>query len=56
MFVSGCSQVGKYLASIDSTYGALFVDSLWKDTFEKTDITKPSLGEWSTAWLVDEGR
>ncbi|XP_067680503.1 phosphofurin acidic cluster sorting protein 2-like isoform X3 [Haliotis asinina] len=39
----GSSLVGKYLASIDSTYAQLFVDSLWKDTFDKTDATKPTL-------------
>ncbi|XP_071079395.1 phosphofurin acidic cluster sorting protein 2-like isoform X3 [Haliotis cracherodii] len=39
----GSSLVGKFLASIDSTYAQLFVDSLWKDTFDKTDATKPTL-------------
>ncbi|XP_023931582.1 phosphofurin acidic cluster sorting protein 2 isoform X4 [Lingula anatina] len=33
----GGSVIGKYLASIDGTYNAIFNDSLWKDSFDKTD-------------------
>ncbi|KAK3700294.1 hypothetical protein RRG08_033571 [Elysia crispata] len=36
----GPSSVGKYIASIDSTYGSLFLDQQWKDTFEKPESPK----------------
>ncbi|XP_041353401.1 phosphofurin acidic cluster sorting protein 2-like isoform X1 [Gigantopelta aegis] len=39
----GTSCIGKCLAAMDSTYASLFSDSLWKDTFDKTDPSKPSL-------------
>ena len=29
---------------MDSTYASLFSDTFWKDTFDKTDPSKPSLG------------
>ena len=37
MCVPGASNLGKYLASVDSVYNSLFGDSLWRDTFDKTD-------------------
>ncbi|XP_055878150.1 phosphofurin acidic cluster sorting protein 2-like isoform X4 [Biomphalaria glabrata] len=36
----GHSSVGKYIASVDSTYGSLFLDQQWKDTFEKPESPK----------------
>ena len=30
-------SVGKYISHIDSTYSSLFMDSVWKDVFEKPD-------------------
>ncbi|KAL5007923.1 hypothetical protein ScPMuIL_013504 [Solemya velum] len=36
----GVSMVGKQLAGMDNTYSSLFLDTLWKDTFDKPDSTK----------------
>ncbi|BFZ12018.1 hypothetical protein BsWGS_15057 [Bradybaena similaris] len=36
----GHSSIGKYIASVDSTYGSLFLDQQWKDTFEKPESPK----------------
>ncbi|XP_052272960.1 phosphofurin acidic cluster sorting protein 1-like isoform X2 [Dreissena polymorpha] len=36
----GSSMLGKYLAHIDSTYGNLFMDYAWKETFDKTEVSK----------------
>ncbi|KAK7105060.1 phosphofurin acidic cluster sorting protein 1-like [Littorina saxatilis] len=36
----GCSAIAKYLGSIDSTYSSLFMDSQWRDMFEKQDSLK----------------
>ncbi|CAL1533732.1 unnamed protein product [Lymnaea stagnalis] len=36
----GPSSIGKYIASVDSIYGSLFLDQQWKDTFEKLDSPK----------------
>ncbi|XP_059160273.1 phosphofurin acidic cluster sorting protein 2-like isoform X2 [Physella acuta] len=36
----GPSSVGKYIASVDSTYGSLFLDQQWKDTFDKPESPK----------------
>nr|XP_006814754.1 PREDICTED: phosphofurin acidic cluster sorting protein 1-like [Saccoglossus kowalevskii] len=33
----GANSLAKYLASIDPKYNALFMDSVWRDSFEKTD-------------------
>ncbi|BFZ07666.1 hypothetical protein BsWGS_10704 [Bradybaena similaris] len=36
----GPSSIGKYIASVDATYGSLFLDQQWKDTFEKPESPK----------------
>ncbi|XP_064603927.1 phosphofurin acidic cluster sorting protein 2-like isoform X2 [Liolophura sinensis] len=36
----GASNIAKYLGSIDNVYNSLFLDNLWKETFEKTDQAK----------------
>ncbi|XP_033734085.1 phosphofurin acidic cluster sorting protein 2-like isoform X3 [Pecten maximus] len=36
----GASCIGKHLGALDNTYSSLFLDSLWKDTFEKPEISK----------------
>ncbi|XP_035824704.1 phosphofurin acidic cluster sorting protein 2 [Aplysia californica] len=36
----GPSSIGKYIASVDSTFGSLFMDLQWKDTFEKPESPK----------------
>ncbi|XP_077996087.1 phosphofurin acidic cluster sorting protein 1-like [Glandiceps talaboti] len=33
----GANSLAKYLASIDSRYSSLFMDSLWREAFEKAD-------------------
>ena len=37
IYFPGSSNLGKYLASVDSAYNSLFMDSLWRDTFDKTE-------------------
>ncbi len=37
----GTSYLGKFLGAADSTYTSMFLDSTWKDTFEKTDNQRP---------------
>ena len=44
--IPGTSAIAKYLGGIDSTYNSLFMDSQWRDMFEKQD--SPKLGESST--------
>ncbi|XP_069117119.1 phosphofurin acidic cluster sorting protein 2-like isoform X5 [Argopecten irradians] len=36
----GASCIGKHLGALDNMYSSLFLDSLWKDTFEKPEISK----------------
>ncbi|XP_076464545.1 phosphofurin acidic cluster sorting protein 1-like isoform X4 [Babylonia areolata] len=36
----GNSSIAKYLGGIDSTYSSLFMDSQWRDMFEKQDSPK----------------
>ncbi|OWF46415.1 phosphofurin acidic cluster sorting protein 2-like isoform X4 [Mizuhopecten yessoensis] len=36
----GVSYIGKHLGALDNMYSSLFLDSLWKDTFEKPEISK----------------
>ncbi|KAK6183490.1 hypothetical protein SNE40_010963 [Patella caerulea] len=41
----GVSSIGRHIANIDPTYSSLFMDCLWKDTFERTDSTKLDASE-----------
>jgi len=38
----GASCIGKYLGALDNMYSSLFLDSQWKDTFEKPEILNMS--------------
>jgi hypothetical protein len=40
IILSGASCIGKFLGTLDSTYLSLFLDNLWKDTFEKPESLK----------------
>ncbi len=37
LFLDNNHSVGKYISHIDPTYSSLFMDSVWKDVFEKPD-------------------
>ena len=36
-YSDGNHSVGKYISHVDSTYSSLFMDSVWRDVFEKPD-------------------
>ncbi|KAJ8308185.1 hypothetical protein KUTeg_013059 [Tegillarca granosa] len=37
----GTSCIGRYLGTLDNSYASLFLDSVWKDTFEKPELKNP---------------
>lgn len=41
--MTGINSLAKYLGSIDSTYQAVFLDPIWKDSMEKVETQKTGI-------------